>query len=128
MEINIDKKDYRIYFGIDALDYLNRVYEVFADEAGIETTNLNPVVGEGLNFLIMGLGQENPVAIANFIKAGTNTLLSKPSNRGIDEFIGKLYEEDKVSEFVSEIESFLLNNPLTKKKAKESGVKEKKTK
>ena len=128
MEINIDKKDYAIYFGIDALDYLNRVYEVIADEAGIESTNLNPVVGEGLNFLIMGLGQENPVAIAHFIKAGTNTLLSKPSNRGIDEFIGKLYEEDKVSEFISEIESFLLNNPLTKKKSKEAGLKEKKKK
>ncbi len=114
MQIEIGRKLYDIYFGIDALATLNRNYQLMA-----EGMNTNEVLGEGLNFLYFGLEALNPVAIKNFIVAGTSTLRSKPSNVGIDEFVVELIEKDKIEDFCKECMDFLEAAPLTKKKLQE---------
>ncbi len=127
MQIEIKNQVYDLYFGLDALDYLNRVYTLTSEESG--TTNLNPIIGQGLNFMYTGLESGNPVAVGNFIKAGTNTLKSKPSNRDIDDFIGGHILEDTLSDFIQEIMDFLKECPLTRRAvSKGEGVEDKKTK
>lgn len=113
MQLTINKQVYDIYFGIDALDYLNTKYEMTDPASG--NMNLNPIVGEGLRFLVSSLSAGNPVGVANFIKAGTNTLRAKPSNRDIDTYIGELIENDKLGELCIEMLDFLKSQPLTRK-------------
>lgn len=114
MQLKIKNNLYDIYFGIDALDYLNNAYLFTDDESG--DLNLNPMVGEGTRFLVVSLGQNNPVGLAHFIKAGTRTLKSKPSNRAIDEYIAELVTENKLEEACKEALDFLSQAPLTRQK------------
>ncbi|WP_055078774.1 tail assembly chaperone [Lagierella massiliensis] len=114
MQLEINKRLYDIYFGIDALATLNRNYALMA-----EGMNTNEVIGEGLNFLYFGLEALNPVAIKNFIVAGTSTLKSKPSNIDIDNFTVDLIENDKFDDFCKECMDFLENAPLTRKRLQE---------
>lgn len=127
MQIEINRKVYDIYFGLDALDYLNKVYTLTSEESG--TTNLNTIMGQGLTFMYTGLENENPVAVGNFIKAGTNTLRAKPSNRDIDDFIGEHILEGTLSGLIQEIMDFLKECPLTRRAvSKGEEVEDKKTK
>lgn len=110
MQLEINKRLYDVYFGIDALDKINNAYAI--DQQGM---NVNLVVGEGLNFLYFGLEALNPVAVRNFIEAGTSTLKSKPPKMDVENFIVDLIETDKMEEFCGECTDFLKNAPLTRK-------------
>lgn len=126
MQVEIKNQVYDLYFGLDALDYLNRAYTLTSEESG--TTNLNPIIGQGLNFMYTGLESGNPVAVGNFIKAGTNTLKSKPSNRDIDDFIGGHILEGTLSDFIQESIDFLKECPLTRRAVNKDQVGDKKAK
>lgn len=135
MQITIKNQVYDIYFGIDALRYVDNQYQVHDESSG--NVNLNMMLGIGLGVLVSGLVAENPVSVADFISAGTNTLKSKPSKLAIDAFIGELLEEEKIGTFCQEAVDFLTRQPLTKKKTlavvqelgtEEAAVEEPKTK
>lgn len=126
MQVEIKNQVYDLYFGLDALDYLNKAYTLTSEESG--TTNLNPIIGQGLNFMYTGLESGNPVAVGNFIKAGTNTLKSKPSNRDIDDFIGGHILEGTLSDFIQESIDFLKECPLTRRAVSKDQVGDKKAK
>ena len=114
MQIEINKKEYPIYFGLDALSQLDKYYPVEA-----QGVNLNMAMGQGINVLTIGLVSENPVSVRDFIKAGTNTLLHKPSNNDIEEYIAVLIEDGKLGEFCEGALEELKKQRLTKAKVKQ---------
>ena len=104
MNIKINEQEYPIYFGFDAINYLDNKY--FADMNGIK-------LGVGVMSIFAQLKARNVLAIYNIIRAGTNTLPKQPSNQEIEEYIGALTEkqfEDLCEEFLKELKK----QPLTR--------------
>ena len=113
MEIKIKDVSYPIYLGFDAINYLDVTY--FVDMQGMK-------LGFGIASVITQLKARNVLAIYNMIKAGTNTLPSKPSNCDIEEFLGSLNEkqfDDLCEEFVSELKKQPLTRVTANKMTKE---------
>lgn len=109
MELKIGKKNYEINLGIAALKYLDDVY-VFEDEAsGFK-------FGLGVEMLTTNLAIGNTLALVHFIKAGTITERSKPSDKDIEEFFGSLSAEE-FEKFVEDVKDELKKQPLTRMKA-----------
>ena len=118
MEIKIKDISYPSYLGFDAIHYLDLTY--FVDMQGMK-------LGFGIASVITQLKARNVLAIYNMIKAGTNTLASKPSNIDIEEFLGALSEkqfDDLCEEFVEELKK----QPLTRVSAIKMSKEKKETK
>jgi len=110
MTIEINGKEYELYFGLDFIDGLNQLY-------GFESNGVKMQLG-GLKMLEAAMSMKDIVAIRKIIKAATETLKSKPSNRDIDKYIEtRVIEEglDKIyAEFETEIKKQPFLNALTK--------------
>lgn len=115
MQLTINNKKYDIYFGIDAINFIDKAYPIESEESGI-VFNANTILGQGMNLFVSALQAYNPVAVANLIKAGTSTSRSKPSNIDIDMYIADLINEDKIEDFCKDVLDFLKQQPLTKKR------------
>lgn len=106
MQLELGGKKYDIYMGIASLNYLDKVYTIKDQASGIE-------FGAGVEFLISSLNMGNMMAMVHFIKAGTETEKSKPSNKAIEDFIGSLSDEE-LEELFSEAVEEIKKQPLTK--------------
>ena len=106
MQLELSGKKYDIYMGIASLNYLDKVYTIKDQASGIE-------FGAGVEFLISSLNMGNMMAMVHFIKAGTETEKSKPSNKAIEDFIGSLSDEE-LEELFSEAVEEIKKQPLTK--------------
>lgn len=111
MQLKIGKKDYDINLGIRALKYLDDVYYYEEEQSGFR-------FGVGIELLTTGLSMGNILAVVNFIKAGTITERSKPSDEDIEEFIGSM-TEDEFDSFLEEVKEELKKQPLTRTKARQ---------
>lgn len=107
MQVNIDGREYNLYFGFDALNYLDLVYKVEDKSSGVS-------FGYGLPLFTSALMMGNLTALNYGIKAGTSTEFRKPSNKGIEEFIVKELEKDGAEGFFNELLDELGKQPLTK--------------
>lgn len=110
MQLTINGKDYPIYIGLEAIKILDEMYTM-------NIPNVTDKYGNGVNLITVRLLDNDPVAITNFIKAGTSTLQQKPSNADLEAYIMNIFEEGKENELCKEIIEFLKKSPLTRKKA-----------
>lgn len=109
MEITIGKKEYELVFGLDFIASLDKSYTQNAD--GME-------FGLGVESAIPYLKMQNPTVLINIIKAGTSHLNTKPSNKGINDFLTGLAEDDKLDDFFVEVEDNMRVAPFLKSKMK----------
>ena len=106
MQLNIGNKDYTIHLGIDALAYLDDKYNTIEPTTGLK-------IGYGVTALNAYLEMANVLALVTFIKAGTSTEMSKPSNKDIEEYLGSLELED-LDKLFKEAQDELGKQPLTR--------------
>lgn len=109
MQVKIDGKDYKLNFGLAAINYLDNIY--YVEQGGFK-------FGQGIRILMSKLLLTDPVAMCQAIKAATSTLDSKPSNDGIEEFLSTKFEKDEGEKFADELMGELESAPLTKGQAK----------
>ena len=96
MVININGKDYRMYFGFDFIDYINQ-------KDGLSAQGLQLGL-MGTRLLTVGLDGKQPSALRTIVKAGTVTLPQQPSNQDIELWINELIEDgNKYDEIFEEI-------------------------
>lgn len=110
MEITINDKNYRLYFGTDFVDYINN-----ANGMAVEGVKTN--VG-GMLMLNAGLSMKSPSTLELIIKAATNTLPSKPSNKDLDDYINDLLNQEDDSEYEAlfeEIEAEIKKRPANRR-------------
>lgn len=113
MNVTIGKKDYELRFGFAALDYLDHEYT-------IETQGYT--FGQGLQIGVAYLLDHNPLALRAFIKAGTETEKSKPSNDEIEQFLMAKGDEGTLPALFDEVLGELKKQPLTKDRLRQVTV------
>lgn len=106
MNIKIDDVEYELHFGWDFIEYLNDKNGVVVEGLKMDTGGLTKLTGQ------LDLG--DPIALRLAIQAGTNTLRSKPSKRGIEKYIEGLIESGEYESFLQELQEKLEKNPLTR--------------
>lgn len=106
MELKIGNRDYPIYLGIAAIDYLDNF-----DDYRIEQNGMS--FGFGVNMLYGNLEMGNVSSLVRFIKAGTCTEKQKPSNKAIEEFMAELDYEGLKALFEEAIDE-LKKQPMTR--------------
>lgn len=109
MEITIDKKVYELEFGLEYIATLDKIYE--QDMQGMK-------LGFGVQTSIPLIKLQNPTVLVSVIKASTNHLKTKPSNKGINDFLTELAVEDKLEDFFAEIEDNMRIAPFLKSQMK----------
>ena len=114
MQFKIDDRTYDVYFGIAALKYLDEQYTFKDEDTGIS-------LGLGVEILMASLSTKNVLAVVNFMKAGTVTERQKPSDRGIESFIGSM-DAEEFNRFIQEAIDELKKQPLTHLKANRMGA------
>lgn len=110
MELTINGKEYRLYFGTDFVDYINKAN-------GMELEGVKTNVG-GMLMLNAGLSMKAPSTLELVIKAATNTLPSKPSNKDLDDYINELLDQDDDTEYetlFTEIETEIKKRPANRR-------------
>lgn len=97
MQLTIGGREYTLLFDFNFLTAINK---------------LKPVQAEGLNFgvggmqlLTVGLNIKDPETVKTVIKAATDYLGSKPSDKDIVEFIYELSAGDDYDAFFDEVQS-----------------------
>lgn len=95
MIININEKDYELYFGFDFIDYVNQVNSM-------ETQQINLKLA-GMKLLAGGIAEKTPSSLRTILKGAMITLKQKPKNQDLDKFIEDLLNEDKYDSFYDEI-------------------------
>lgn len=110
MELTINGKEYRLYFGTDFADYINKAN-------GMELEGVKTNVG-GMLLLNAGLSMKEPPTLELVIKAATNTLPSKPSNKDLDDYINDLLDQEDDTEYealFTEIETEIKKRPANRR-------------
>lgn len=117
MEINLGGKDYELAFGLDFIASLDKTYE--QEMGGMK-------FGLGVETAIPLIKMQNPTVLVSIIKAGTSHMNTKPSNKGVNDFLTDLAVEDKLDAFFNDIESEMSVAPFLKGKMKsvETNVKQ----
>jgi len=119
MTLNIGGISYDLYFGLDFIDYLDKIY--YVEERGLR-------VGQGLAMAVVNAETQNPVTLLHLIKAATETEKSKPSTKSIKEFLEtEANYEELYSDFLSELERAHTTEGMMKKLAGLSNSEETKT-
>ena len=101
-QVTIKDKIYPLYMGLDFIKVIDEIY----------ISDIN-TYGLSIGKLFVGLSQLNPVAISNFIKAGTSTLTVKPLDKDIEEYLMGLSVEE-IEELALNFLKLLAENSLTK--------------
>lgn len=103
MVITIGGKDYKLFFSIAGIDFLDRTYYVEAE--GIQ-------FGFGVGLLTSQLAMGNVVGLFNAIKAGLYNKNVKDED--IEKFIMEAAEKDELDKLAEELLGELKKQPLTK--------------
>ena len=119
MQITINKKVYDLHFGFDFLEEVNKYFGLVIDVEGQE---VNTKSG-GLNFMLNGLEQYDPIALIKTIRCATSTEKSKPSKADLEAHVMELLNDDeKYDAFLDELLAEIKKSPLINamsKRAKE---------
>ncbi|MGP6139574.1 tail assembly chaperone [Jeotgalibaca sp. A127] len=110
MELTINEKDYRLYFGTDFVDYINNANGMVVE--GVKTN-----VG-GMLMLNAGLSMKSPSTLRLILKGATNTLASKPSNKDLEDYINGLLDQEDDDEYeilFEEIETEIKKLPANRR-------------
>lgn len=95
MIIKINGKEYEMFFGFDFIDYVNNA-------SGLAFQGVQFGIA-GMKLMMTGMADKSPSAFRTMIKAGTNTLKSKPSNEDLENYIEELLENGKYEEMFDEV-------------------------
>lgn len=104
MVVTIGGKDYKLFFSIAGIDFLDRTYYIEAE--GVQ-------FGFGVGLLTSQLAMGNVVGIFNAIKAGLYNKNIKDED--IEKFIMEAAEKDELDKLAEELLGELKKQPLTKK-------------
>lgn len=104
MIVEINEKEYELYFGMDFIESLNHLY-------GFESNGVKLDMG-GLKLLQSAMAMKDVIAIRNIIKAATSTLKSKPSNKDLDKYVMDRIIEEGLDEVYVEFEEEIKKQPF----------------
>lgn len=107
MNLTIGGKEYTMYFGLDFLDYLDRVYSLDVGK-GIK-------VGNGVMMAVVNIEAKNPVVLLHLIKAATITEKSQPSTADIKKYLETEADYEALfSDFLSSLETAYVTRSMMK--------------
>uniref|UniRef100_UPI00352A6933 tail assembly chaperone n=1 Tax=Aerococcus urinaeequi TaxID=51665 RepID=UPI00352A6933 len=123
MNITINKREYKLAFGFDFLDYLNKNNSMMIE---VDGKNVSTGLG-GVGLLGNTLANKLPSTLKLIIKAATAHNDFKPSNKDLDEFVNGLikvetdddgnvtYDESEYNNLFDELLAELKKQPLVLK-------------
>lgn len=105
MTIEINGKEYPLYFGFEFIEELNTIYQFEMHGMAMKMA--------GFQQLQAALAAKEITAIKNVIKAGTSTLKSKPSTKDINQYVmDRVVQDGGVDEVFAEFEEALKKQPF----------------
>lgn len=112
MKLEINKKEHELYLGLDFVAELDKKYpQHFGDIS----------FGYGVGTMVLNLSQYNPVAIANFILAATNTNTNQPEVNEVEKYLMSL-NGNQIKELADSFLDALALNSLTMATISQMGI------
>lgn len=104
MILEINGKEYELYFGMDFIREIDKMYP-------LNSFGMDMKVG-GLPFLNTALAMRNPVALVNVIKAGTSTLPQKPSTEDVEIYVTERIIQEGPEKVFKEFDEEIKKQPF----------------